>query len=158
LVVITSLILAASLSTFGQQAGSPRPVAHLESAAKILNGIPSGSLDRDVRRTVEALKVQLAALTDAYESQPQPFVPASSSPTDAERDNKAEPMNWKAVFSNMERDLAGLLSDESALEDLPAETLRTLEEFRLELELFYGTATLGIEKETSVVPPEADSP
>jgi hypothetical protein len=147
--LVVVLALSAHLAV-AAQAESSRPLAHLEAAGRVLDGMSSAALSGDVRDAVDDLRMQLSVLAETYRRNPEPFVPAES-----RRGRNASPgadalSNWKPAFSAIEHELGRLLAENSSDDEITPAIREQLEQFRLELELFFAAATLGIENETAI--------
>jgi hypothetical protein len=124
------------------------PLDHLSQAERMLSAVLQDSLKKDEQKQLAELRKHFAELVNAYRINGDPFVPpAVTQPADVEPDAKSKPANWKESFSAVEKDLAGLLGGVPSLP--PSDARRQLEQFRLELELFFASATLDLKNETS---------
>jgi hypothetical protein len=155
-----------------QQTGRSASLEHLAEAERLLNAIPQDSLKlkKDARKKFNQLREHFAALASAYRAKGDPFVPADVAlETDVKPGNESAPVSWKKQFSEVEHDLAGILGGASALppsaaaagnrvgaaigdtgiKDLDPDTRRALEQFRLEVELFFAATTLNFESEAT---------
>jgi hypothetical protein len=100
---------------------------------------------------VLALSAHLAVAAQAEGSKPYGGTPnrllqPRAGAARARRPVQGAPSNWKPAFSALEHELGRLLADsDDEIDPAIREQL-----FRLELELFFAAATLGIEKETAI--------
>jgi hypothetical protein len=134
-VILIALVVTARLAAQGQT-----PADHLSQAERMLSAVPQDSLKKDAQKQMNELRGHFGELVSAYRTNPDPFVPpAATQSAGAKADAKSEPVNWKQKFSDVEKDLAAILGGVPV--PPPAEVRRQLEQFRLELELFFASAT-----------------
>ena len=140
------LVLAAFIVMGRFTAEAQKAPDYLSQAERILSAISQESLKKDVRKPMSELRKHFADLVTAYRTNGDPHVPPAANPTpDLKSDAEHAPMNWKEEFSAVERVLGGLLGGVPAAP--PADVRGQLEQFRLELELFFVSA-LDVTSET----------
>jgi hypothetical protein len=135
IVLMMALIVMARLA-----AQSQTPTGYLSQADSALSAVPQESLKKDGQKQLAALRKHFAELVNAYRTNPDPFVPpAVAEPADVKAEANGDPVNWKEKFSDVEKDVAGILGGVPS--PPPADVRRQLEQFRLEVELFFASAT-----------------
>jgi hypothetical protein len=150
--VTGTVLVATALFMSSLTAAAAAPLDHLNQAERILTAIPKEPLKKDALKKIDELARHLADLAGAYRANGDSLVPpAAASETDAERETGSEAVNWKASFSQVEKDLAGMLGGLPPL--IPSDVQRQLEQVRLEVELFFAAAIFGPVSESQ--PPQS---
>jgi hypothetical protein len=139
--VMGALLVMPRLAAQGQP-----PPDHLSQAERLLSTIPQESLKKPAQKQLRELRMHFAELVSAYRINSDPFVPPHDTrPTDEKAEEDNGPVNWRLKFSEVEKDLAAILGGVPS--PPPSDVRSQLEQFRLELELFFAS-TLGMTNET----------
>lgn len=140
-ILVCIVLITAHLSVDGQT-----PLDHLSQAERILSAVPQDSLKKDTRKQLAELRAHVAELVNDYRINGDPFVPpAVTPPPDGKPEATTGALNWKERFTDIEKELTTIVTSVSS--PPPSDVRRQLEQFRLELELFFAAA-LGITSET----------
>lgn len=124
------------------------PLDHLGQAERILSAVPQGSFKKDEQKQLGELRKHFAELRNSYSTAAGAGAPPATAPaTDVKPDPKSDSVDWRMKFSEVEKDLASILAGVSSPSVPASDVRRQLEQFRLELELFFASATLGIADE-----------
>jgi hypothetical protein len=150
MISVTAVLTVATLIlTSPPAADAMTPVEHLSRGEAILRAINTEPLKKDAQKQIGALRENFSGLVAAYRINSDPFIPpAISQPTSASGDPLSAPPNWREKFSDVENDLSRMLGGVSR--SASSEIHRALQEFRLELELFFAAAISGVNE---VAPP-----
>jgi hypothetical protein len=150
--VSRSVLVCAALITARLWAQGVTPLDHLSQAERMLAAVPQESLKKDARKQLAELRTQFAGLVSSYRTNGDRFVPPAATPPtqDGKPEATSGAENWKEKFTDVEKDLATILANVSSPPS--PEIRRQLEQFRLELELFFASA-LGITSETRAPQP-----
>jgi hypothetical protein len=140
------LVSATMLVTLPLAAAAETPLDHLNEAGRILSAIPRESLKKDAQKNIDELRRHFAGLVDAYQTNGDSLVPPAAAPETDEKPADGGPVNWKANFSRVEKDVAAMLAGPSSLPS--PDVQRQLELFRLAVELFFASAILDFESES----------
>ena len=124
-------------------------LAHLSQAGRLLSVVSQGSLTKDEQKQMVDLRKHFAELVDLYSSNPEgAAAPAAAPATDTNPEAESDPADWRLKFSEVEKDVAIIMGGVAAPPGSPANAKRQLERFRLELELFFASATSDLTNET----------
>jgi hypothetical protein len=144
--VSRAILVCVALVTARLSAEGLTPLDHLSQAERILSAVPQESLKKDTRKQLAELRTHFAELVNGYRMNGDPFVPpAVTAPPDGKSEATTDALNWKERFTDVENDLSAILASVSS--PTPPDLRRQLEQFRLELELFFASA-LGFTSET----------
>ena len=133
---------------------------HLTEATRILSGIPQDTIKGNAKKKLAELRQHFDMLVSFYDG--NAFVAAAVPQPEVEQkpDGEDKPLNWKMAFSEVEHDLSAILTGDdpaAKVKEIDAGIRRQLEEFRLELELFFASGTLDI-REATPSPPATPAP
>jgi hypothetical protein len=83
---------------------------HLTEADRVVRSISDAPLKSDGKKRLASLRKHFAELTASYNMNPDPVAPAIPDATgDAKAGKAVGSANWKAAFTDVENDLAGIL-------------------------------------------------
>jgi hypothetical protein len=137
--VMLALLVAGSIAVPQVTADEQTPAAHLAEAKRLLDAVtPPASVAKELAKRLDGLRPHVDDLVTAFQANSDPFAPAAAAPDDEESQAPKDPPNWKAAFSQVEKDVAAILG--GIPNEPPPELRKQLEAFRLEIELFYAAA------------------
>jgi hypothetical protein len=138
--VIWTLVVAVSLAAPQASTGEQTPADHLAEATRLLGAVSAtDSRPKDLTKRLDTLRTHLGELVTAFQANGDPFAPSASAPKPDEGSAaRKDPPNWKASFTQVEKDVAAILGGVPI--EPPPELRKQLEAFRLEIELFYASA------------------